>query len=277
MRSRKLAVAKALPLLAAFAAVLGFCSTITGLPIAGRQLVLSLGAAWLATVVVGYGIVGGWRAAAAATLLAVMAFFVLAGPQLWHERGVERGEGSPEERPGYVAFRFSSSFTYEKEGPGKITQVWVALPYPHIDFVPIDLTSFYWGPNATLRDVKTEELNARLFNLGTAGISLRIRIDIAELSPGEGIIVEGCFYVPSENAEKVSFVDNMDIVHQYRPDAPPQTMAVIEFQSELPIPTYFVSQLERWDGAKWVTVEKWARKLPNTLVGGVRLFESINA
>ncbi|MCS7132034.1 MAG: hypothetical protein NZ934_04845, partial [Hadesarchaea archaeon] len=145
---RKLAVAKALSLLAAFLAVLGFCVAVAGLPMSTRELAIALAAAWLATSLLGYGLVGGRRAFAAATLLAAIALLALAHPQLLTDE--EGGERRPEERPGYVAFRFRSSFTYEGSGPGEITAVWVALPYPHIDFTAIDLGSFGEGPAAKL-------------------------------------------------------------------------------------------------------------------------------
>ncbi|MEM2908056.1 MAG: hypothetical protein QXP65_02505 [Candidatus Hadarchaeales archaeon] len=273
----KLALAKALALLAAFLAVLGFSAAVAGLPMSTRQLAIALLAAWLATALLGYGLVGGRRAAAAATLLAAIALLALARPQLLP--GAEREGGRPEERPGYVAFRFYSSFTYESSGSGEITAVWVALPYPHIDFVAIDLASFSEGPAAKLlRGGKVaQNLDARLFDLGVGGVSPRIRVDVLKLSPGESVVVEGVFYVPAENAGKVSFIDNMELVHQYKPDEPPVTMAHIEFQLQSSIPTSFNSQLQRWNGTEWVTTEKWTRALPNTVIGGVRLFENSNA
>lgn len=254
--------------------MLGFCIAVAGLPMPTRQLVIALAAAWLATSLLGYGLVGGRRAVAAATLLAAVALLVLARPQFLP--GAGQGEGQPGERPGYVAFRFRSSFTYESGGPGKITAVWVALPYPHVDLVAIDPFSFAEGPSAELlRDGRVaRDLDFRLFDLGAGGISPRIRVDVAELSPGESIAVEGVFYVPVENAGRVSLMDNMELVHQYKPDEPPLTMAHIEFRLQSSIPTSFTSRLERWNGTRWVLVEKYDRALSNTVPGGVRVFRT---
>ncbi|MEM2014137.1 MAG: hypothetical protein QXJ16_01585, partial [Desulfurococcaceae archaeon] len=89
----KLALAKALALLAAFLAVLGFSAAVAGLPMSTRELAVALAAAWLATALLGYGLVGGRRAAAAATLLAAIALLALARPQLLP--GAEREGGQP--------------------------------------------------------------------------------------------------------------------------------------------------------------------------------------
>ncbi|MDI6819789.1 MAG: hypothetical protein QMC89_02645 [Candidatus Hodarchaeaceae archaeon] len=254
-----------------------------------RQLAVALGAAWLATALLGYGLVGGRRALAAATVLAAIAFVVLARPLPWlGEEGVE-----VEERPGFVAFRFSSSFTYEENGPGRIAAVVLDLPYPHIEGVPIERNNFDYGPVLKLlrgdlvqvEDGRVEKLRGgrtsapamsmQVVDAGAFDIFHKMRISVTDLLPDETVAVEGVFWVRNEYAANVSLMDNMDALHQYRPDQPPLTWANLDFQLQSEIPVSFLSRLERWDGAKWTPVEEWARSIPNIkTAAAVRLFEA---
>jgi hypothetical protein len=85
-----------------------------------------------------------------------------------------------------------------------------------------------------------------------------VAIFIDKLAAGETVTLTGAFHVPLENAENVTYLAPTDpeLLHIIPPSI---DLDLFSGAGNALIPISIRAQLERWDGTRWVIVEKYSR------------------
>jgi len=230
----RLEALKALIVVAAFLAPIAVAAGVSEEPVleSSRTLAVALGAAWVASALVGYGFYGGKRCIGAATLLtvaALVALVVYARP--WVGEEVEEN----------VMFWYAASFSYENsEDNLPIENVMISFPHPNVENEPVLITGFSWllfGPSPENRDVKILQIqDGRVIQLvgdRTATLFIqsgrentsygpRISLSMDRLYPREVIWIQAYALTSPEKSKDITVCENKEnqkvyARYQYRP------------------------------------------------------------
>jgi hypothetical protein len=188
---------------------------------------------------------------------------------------------------GHVAFRFFCTFTYVKDGkdfplsqilswpgivyenrdPGVLTQVQFEMPTPRIRREPWSTDigiiqtwdTIQFDELTVTKDGKKIENYEYYFDKTDPFMgNYKVYIFIDNLAAGESVTLAGTFHVPLKDAENVTYLSPIspELSHIIPPSLEVDLHSGAGYAL---IPISLRARLERWDGTRWVIVEKYSR------------------